>query len=48
MCDPGEKISNTLKREFMEEATDSLNMTDDKKREAENKLKSIFTKGVEV
>jgi hypothetical protein len=24
MCDPGEKIQKTLKREFMEEAIDSL------------------------
>ena len=48
MCDPGEKVSNTLKREFMEEATDSLNMTKEKKEEVEKKLKGLFKKGIEV
>jgi ADP-ribose pyrophosphatase len=48
MCDPGEKISNTLKREFFEEALDSLNMNQAEKRESMALLKEFFKKGIEV
>lgn len=48
MCDPGEKISQTLKREFMEEATDSLGANKSNLKEIDNHLSSFFEKGVEV
>ena len=48
MCDPGEKISQTLKREFMEEATDSTGSNKSNLKEIENHLNSFFEKGVEV
>ena len=48
MCDPGEKISQTLKREFMEEATDSTGTNKSNLKEIENHLNSFFEKGVEV
>jgi hypothetical protein len=48
MCDPGEHISNTLKREFMEEAADSHGMTDKDRLEVEEHLKVFFENGTEV
>lgn len=48
MCDPGEKISQTLKREFMEEATDSTGKNKAKLNEIENHLSLFFENGVEV
>lgn len=48
MCDPGELISNTMKREFMEEALNSDDMTPEEFKEYEEKLKEIFKNGVEV
>ena len=49
MRDSDEKVSQTLKREFMEEALDSLKMDDGRKLEIENKLQSLlFENGVEV
>ena len=38
MCDPGEKISQTLKREFMEEATDCLGQNSESREKIENHL----------
>jgi ADP-ribose pyrophosphatase len=48
MCDPGEKISQTLKREFMEEATDCLGSNQDSREQIEHHLTSLFENGVEV
>lgn len=48
MCDPGEKISQTLKREFMEEATDSMGSNKSNLKEIDNHLSSFFEKGVEI
>ncbi len=48
MCDPGEHVSTTLKREFMEEATDCLGANEDARAEIEQHLKEIFSKGEEV
>lgn len=48
MRDTGERISQTLKREFMEEALDALNLNDEKKSELEEKLRKLFDTGVEV
>lgn len=45
MVDPGEKISTTLKREFLEEALNSNEMTDDEKQEAQQKLHQLFESG---
>ena len=48
MCDPGEKISQTLKREFMEEATDCLGQNSESREKIENHLNHLFENGVEV
>ncbi|RNA15805.1 ADP-ribose mitochondrial-like [Brachionus plicatilis] len=48
MCDPGEKISQTLKREFMEEATDCLGKNSSSRDQIENHLNHLFEKGVEI
>ena len=48
MRDPGEKISQTLKREFMEEALDSLRLNEEKKFDLEMKLQLMFLNGIEV
>jgi ADP-ribose pyrophosphatase len=48
MCDPDEKVSQTLKREFMEEALNSLRMTDTEKLNLETRLKSFFDDGREI
>jgi hypothetical protein len=48
MCDPGEKVSQTLKREFMEEATDSTGSNNSKTAEIAKHLNSLFEKGIEV
>lgn len=43
MVDPGEKISATLKREFGEEALNSLQKSSAEKREIEEKLHTLFS-----
>ena len=48
MCDPGEKISQTLKREFMEEATDCLGANQESRKQIEEHLNHLFENGVEV
>lgn len=48
MVDCGEKVSATLKREFMEEAMDSLGTNDKMKIEVSKKLDNLFSNGVEV
>lgn len=48
MCDPGEKISQTLKREFMEEATDCLGKNSQSREKIENQLGDFFENGIEV
>ena len=45
MCDPGESISLTLKREFMEEAANSTEKNEHSKAIIEKKLDAIFSKG---
>ena len=42
MVDPGEKISATLKREFGEEALNSLQKSSAEKRELQEKLHKLF------
>ncbi|CAL4134106.1 unnamed protein product [Meganyctiphanes norvegica] len=48
MVDPGEVVTTTLQREFMEEALNSYEMTDVQKSEAEAQLKELFSKGEEI
>lgn len=49
MCDAGETVSKTLKREFLEEATDSMNPQVAKKnQEVARKFDNFFKKGKEV
>lgn len=43
MVDPGEKISATLKREFVEEAFNSLQKSSAEKRELEKQLHKLFS-----
>ncbi|XP_030751627.1 ADP-ribose pyrophosphatase, mitochondrial [Sitophilus oryzae] len=48
MVDPGENISQTLKREFMEEALNSLECSEEEKKQNEEMLKAFFSKGTEI
>jgi hypothetical protein len=48
MCDPGEKISQTLKREFYEEAFQALNLAPEKRDYLEKVYNDFFENGVEV
>lgn len=48
MCDPGENVSVTLKREFMEEAADSTGMNLSSKAEIEEHLDELFQGGDEI
>ncbi len=48
MVDPGEKINVTLKREFAEEALNSLGVTDEQKRIIHESLEKVFEGGKEV
>ena len=48
MCDPGEKLSATMKREFMEEALNSNNLSNDQLEEYKMKLANLFKNGNEV
>ncbi|EHB07745.1 ADP-ribose pyrophosphatase, mitochondrial [Heterocephalus glaber] len=43
MVDPGEKISATLKREFSEQALDSLQKSRAEKRELEEQVHKLFS-----
>ena len=48
MCDPGEKLSNTMKREFMEEALNSDDIAKEELEIYKNNLATFFSEGVEV
>lgn len=48
MCDKGEIPMDALKREFMEEAMDSLGKNQIESTEIENRLKKLFENGKEV
>uniref|UniRef100_A0A2P2I2L5 ADP-ribose pyrophosphatase n=1 Tax=Hirondellea gigas TaxID=1518452 RepID=A0A2P2I2L5_9CRUS len=48
MVDPGEVVSQTLRREFMEEAMNSNDMTDEQKQRAVQQITDLFKKGVDV
>ena len=48
MVDPGEQVSVTLRREFMEEALDSGTLGSKDKEIIEQKLKEFFDNGKEI
>lgn len=48
MVDPGEKVSETLKREFMEEAFNSLETPVEQRRLDEAIISNFFAGGVEI
>ncbi|XP_014277142.1 ADP-ribose pyrophosphatase, mitochondrial isoform X2 [Halyomorpha halys] len=48
MVDPGEVVSATLKREFLEEALNSLEMSPDNKKSVEENLNNFFNQGITV
>ena len=48
MCDPGEKISQTLKREFYEEAFQALDLELEKREYLEKIYNDFFENGTEV
>uniref|UniRef100_A0A1B6DPX1 Nudix hydrolase domain-containing protein n=1 Tax=Clastoptera arizonana TaxID=38151 RepID=A0A1B6DPX1_9HEMI len=48
MVDPGELVSATLKREFMEEALNSLESNESEFSEIKNKIEQFFTSGQEI
>ena len=46
--DPGEKVSVTLKREFSEEALNTLEMSKEESHKLEEQIKSLFQQGTQV
>jgi ADP-ribose pyrophosphatase len=48
MVDPGEQVSVTVRREFMEEALDSTTASEEKKKEMEAMVGAFFSKGDEI
>ena len=48
MIDPGELVSETLKREFGEETMNSLQADDDKKAKLKTQVAEFFKNGSEV
>ena len=48
MVDPGEKVNTTLRREFSEEAMNSLQSSREQKKQIEENIANLFSKGEEV
>ena len=48
MVDAGENVSVTLKREFSEEALNTLEATPEEKKRIETSIADLFSKGTEV
>lgn len=48
MVDPGELVTATLRREFGEEALNSLEVSDDGKNAMEGKIEDFFRRGIEI
>lgn len=48
MVEPGEQISKTLKKEFMEEALAGLDIEDKEREELKVQVDYLFQKGIEV
>ena len=48
MVEPGQQISKTLKKEFMEEALAGLDLEDEEREELKVQVDGLFQKGIEV
>ena len=48
MVDPGEKVSATLKREFSEEALNTLTMSEKELHALESNINELFHAGTQV
>ena len=48
MVDTDERVSETLRREFSEEAFDKLDMPEEKKKKIMKKIDDLFQHGTEV
>ena len=48
MVEIGDTVSATLKKEFGEEAMNSLELPEDQKREAERQINELFKHGTQV
>ena len=48
MVDVGEHVTNTIKREFSEEALNSLLKTEDERKEVLKKIDDLFVNGTVV
>ena len=48
MVEPGDTVSNTLKKEFGEEAMNSLEATPEEKEKIEEQINELFSHGVKV
>ena len=48
MVEPGEQISRTLKKEFMEEALAGLDMLPEERKELKAQVDALFREGTEV
>lgn len=48
MIDPGDTVSRTLRKEFGEEAMNSLEATDEEKKEIEAHINELFKAGNKV
>lgn len=48
MVDPGDTVSATLKKEFGEEAMNSLEASPEEKKKIEEQINQLFSKGEKV
>lgn len=48
MVDPGDTVSRTLKKEFGEEAMNSMEASEQEKGEIERQINKLFSGGVKV
>lgn len=48
MVDPGDTVSRTLKKEFGEEAMNSMEASEQEKDEIERQINKLFSGGVKV
>ena len=48
MVEPGQQISTTLKKEFMEEALAGLEMKEDEREKLKRQVDGLFQEGIEV
>ena len=48
MVEPGEHVSETLQKEFTEEALAKLDMSEEKRKQVSERVAYLFRNGVEV